>query len=145
MRLKPPGVLGIATVMLACLAGCVKSLPAAPSELLTGIVVYHDVNFEGDSAHVTQDISDLRDVRGPCPYTDWVSSTTATATGYGWSDCISSVRVAPGWQAVLYRDDGYRDDSVEIIADVADLTEMMHDCPHHGLNDCVTSIRVRRQ
>jgi len=41
MRLKPPGVLGIATVMLACLAGCVKSLPAAPSELLTGIVVYH--------------------------------------------------------------------------------------------------------
>ena len=28
---------------------------------------------------------------------------------------------------------------------VADLTEMMHDCPHHGLNDCVTSIRVRRQ
>jgi hypothetical protein len=136
--------------MSVCVPGCKDSLPAAPSELSTGIVIYLDANFEGESAHVTQDISDLRDVKGPCPYSDAgsgpiVGGVPVSGIGFGWSDCISSIRVAPGWRAVLYRDDGYRDDSVEIVADVADLRDMSHDCPHRGLNDCVTSIRVRRQ
>lgn len=140
-RLKRPTVLAIALVMLVCPAGCMKSLPGAPSELSTGIVIYLDVNFEGESAHVTQDISDLRDVKGPC----LESSGDPTGPSFTWNDCISSIRVAPGWRAILYRDDGYRDDSVEIEADVANLRQMNHDCPHDGLNDCVTSIRVRRQ
>jgi hypothetical protein len=56
------------------------------------------------------------------------------------------VRVAPGWRATLYRDDGYRDDALEITSDTPNLQLItQHDCPKDGLNDCVTSIRVRRQ
>ncbi len=146
MRLKPPAILAVALMTLVGLAGCIKSLPGAPSELSTGIVIYLDVNFEGESAHVTQDISDLRDVNGPCKYTDFSDFFADDyLSSYGWSDCISSIRVAPGWRAILYRDDSYTDDSVEITADVADLRQMSHDCPRGGLNDCVTSIRVRRE
>ena len=65
---------------------------------------------------------------------------------FDWNDCISSVKVAPGWRATLYRDDGFRDDSLEISADAPNLQLVTrHDCPHDGLNDCVTSVRVRRQ
>ena len=147
MRQKLPAVLAIALVMVVCVAGCMKSLPGAPSELSTGIVIYLDINFGGEAAHVTQDISDLRDVKGPCQYTDYTDAPVAGVPlpGYGWSDCISSVRGAPGWRSILYRDDSYTDDSAEITTDVTDLRQMSHDCPHGGLNDCVTSIRVRRQ
>jgi hypothetical protein len=132
--------------MLVGLTGCKKSLPTAPSELTSGIIVYEHANFEGDSAVITQDISDLSDVKGPCLHHDPpLAAGSSGTTNYNWNDCISSVRVAPGWRATLYRDDGYRDDSVDIVEDVANLTTMNHDCPHGGLNDCVTSVRVRRQ
>ena len=60
MLVKPPAVLAMALPMLVCLTGCRKSLPTAPSELSTGIVVYEHMTFEGESAHITRDISDLR-------------------------------------------------------------------------------------
>lgn len=124
--------------ILLLFAGCQNSLPTAPSELATGIVVYEHANFLGASAHITTDISDLSGFKGPCldPGSDYSES---------WNDCISSVRVAPGWSATLYRDDGYRDDSITVTADVPNLTTVGHNCPAHGLNDCVTSIRVRRR
>lgn len=120
-------------------AGCETRLPMEPSELTTGIVVYEHANYRGDSAHITSDIRDLRDVRGPCAHADGDGSTS-----FDWNDCISSVRVAPGWRATLYRDDGFRDDSLEVTSDVANLQLVNHDCPKDGLNDCVTSIRVRQ-
>jgi hypothetical protein len=131
---------------LVLLMGCQKSLPTAPSpererEMgIVGIIVYEHINFEGNSGVITDDISDLRDFSGPCREYD---------SGLGqfknvWNDCMSSVRVAPGWKATIYRDTGYRDDSVEIDADVRDLGSIRHNCPKGGLNDCVSSIRVRR-
>ena len=40
----------------------------------------------------------------------------------------------------------YRDDELAITADVPNLQLVTeHDCPHDGLNDCITSVRVRRQ
>lgn len=120
--------------------GCETRLPMAPSELSTGIVVYEHANYLGNSAHITTDVRDLRDVRGPCARTDGDGLTS-----FDWNDCISSVRVAPGWRATLYRDDGFRDDALDITADVANLQLVDHDCPRDGLNDCVTSIRVRPQ
>jgi hypothetical protein len=106
--------------MLLCLAGCEKSLPTAPSDLTTGIVVYEHANFLGESAHITQDISDLRDVQGPCLEIrlDEFLEFPVPTPDHGWNECISSLRVAPGWRATLYRDDGYRDDSLDIVADV---------------------------
>jgi len=122
-------------------AACQKELPGAPSELVAGIVVYEHVNFEGASAHITEDVSDLRDFKGPCVISDSGSSGSTTDV---WNDCISSVRVAPGMSATLYRDDGYRDDEITITSDMPDLRTARHDCPKGGLNDCVSSIRIRR-
>jgi hypothetical protein len=122
--------------------GCQKTLPTAPSDILEGIVVYEHADFRGASAHIAEDISDLRDFKGPCVEFDFsggVSSSTDV-----WNDCISSIRVAPGWSATLYRDTGYRDDEVIVTNDVANLTAVNHNCPKGGLNDCVSSIRIRR-
>lgn len=127
--------------------GCQNRLPTAPSELTTGIVVYEDANFQGRSAHITEDIRDLSTVSGPCEHFDANGGSGGSGRyDYDWNDCISSVRVAPGWRATLYRDDGYRDDELTITADMPNLQLVrQHDCPHDGLNDCVTSVRVRAQ
>lgn len=143
---------GIRTLALSALlvaaggAGCETSrLPTAPSELTSGIVVYEDANYLGRSAHITDDVRDLRDVRGPCEHYESDAPGGARYI-YDWNDCISSVRVAPGWRATLYRDDNYRDDELAITGDVPNLQLVtQHDCPKDGLNDCVTSIRVRPQ
>ena len=134
-------IVGLAVLLVAASA-CQTSLPSGPSDPQTGIVIYEDANYQGASAHLTEDVRDLADVRGPCEHYD----ADGGRFFYDWNDCVSSVRVSPGWRATLYRDDGYRDDAVELTADAPNLQLMtQHDCPHDGLNDCVTSIRVRRQ
>ena len=129
----------LTVVTMAC-AGP-PELPTAPSELLTGIVVYQHANFLGASAHITEGISDLRDFEGPC---QGQKTSFEDPPEYSWNDCISSVRVAPGWSATLYRDDRYRDDAISITADIPNLQVVPHDCPRGCLNDCVTSVRVWR-
>src|SRR5689334_8833198 len=49
----------VALTLVAFSNACDKAprLPTAPSELLTGIVVYEHANFLGASAHITNDIS----------------------------------------------------------------------------------------
>ena len=109
----------------------------APTALTSGIILYEHANFLGNSAHLTADLPDLRDFRGPCIKDDGDTSTR------DWNDCVSSVRVAPGWRATLYRGTNYRDDALEITADVANLQLVReHDCDKGGLNDCVSSVRV---
>jgi hypothetical protein len=119
--------------------GCSPNeLPMAPSPLTGGIILYEHANFLGNSAHLTADTPDLSDFRGPCLHGDDASSRD-------WNDCVSSVRVAPGWRATLYRDPNYKDDALEIAADVPNLQLVReHDCSRGGLNDCVSSVRVRQ-
>lgn len=119
--------------------GCSPSeLPMAPSPFAGGIILYEHANFLGNSAHLTADIPDLGDFRGPCLHGDDASSRD-------WNDCVSSVRVSPGWRATLHRDQNYHDDALEITADVPNLQLVRgHDCSHGGLNDCVSSVRVRQ-
>ena len=125
-------------VLLTC--GCSpEELPMAPTPFTAGIVLYEHANFLGNSAHLTGDLSDLREFRGPCFVGDDASSRN-------WNDCVSSVRVSPGWRATLYRDPDYRDDALEITEDVANLQLVrQHDCAEGGLNDCVSSVRVRQR
>lgn len=111
----------------------------APTPFTAGIILYEHANFLGNSAHLTADLPDLRDFRGPCLEGDDASSRD-------WNDCVSSVRVAPGWRATLYRASNYHDDALEIREDVANLQLVrQHDCNHGGLNDCVSSVRVRQR
>jgi hypothetical protein len=130
------------SLILVLVAGCQDSLPSAPSELATGIILYEHANFMGESAHITSDNSDLRDFRGPCEHTD-TDANGVSSTSHDWNDCVSSVRVAPGWRATIYRGTGYRDDSLDVSADVPNLQQVAGDCPKDGLNDCVSSVRVK--
>jgi hypothetical protein len=120
-------------VAFAALSGCEVTLPVAPTDLTTGIIIYEHANFLGRSAHVTEDIKDLRSVdRGACALED---STT-------WNDCVSSVRVAPGTRVTLYRDPNFRGESLELTIDIPNLQLAKGSCSHEGLNDCVTAIRI---
>ena len=141
MTARPRAYGFLTAIALGSLApGCsAPELPMAPSPFATGVIVYEHANFLGNSAHLTADTPDLRDFRGPCLRDEDTSNRD-------WNDCVSSVRVAPGWRATLYRDPNYRDDAFEITADVPNLQLVReHDCPRSGLNDCVSSVRVRQQ
>lgn len=130
----------IAIALAALSHGCSpEELPMAPTPFNAGVILYEHANFLGNSAHLTADVPDLRDFRGPCFKGD-------DASGRNWNDCVSSVRVAPGWRATLYRGADYHDDALEITQDIANLQLVReHDCDEGGLNDCVTSVRVRQQ
>ena len=132
--------------VLLLLGSCSKNLPGAPSELTTGITIYENANFGGASALLTKDVSDLRDFNGPCEVTTTLTlpnGSVQTSTTRTWNDCISSIRVAPGWRATVYRDDDFKGQSLEVAADVPNLQLVPGSCDHDGLNDCITSIRVR--
>ena len=110
---------------------------------MTGIAIYEHANFLGESSQVGSDISDLDDFRGPCEHE--TSDAYGTTTYKDWNDCMSSIRVAPGWRATVYRDPNFRGESLEVIQDVPNLQLVPGTCSHDGLNDCISSIRVRRQ
>lgn len=133
---------GIALAVLIGMAGCESaSLPTAPSDLTSGVSIYEDANFLGDSALLTTSYTDLSDFKGPCEHTDTDANGNVSYT-YDWNDCLSSVRVAQGWRAVIYRDTNYRGQALEITADAPNLQLVAGTCSHDGLNDCITSINV---
>ena len=134
----------LALALLVCLAACQDALPTAPSDLQSGIVIYEHANYLGQSAHLTQSAANLADFKGPCVYTE-TSSDGSTSTSESWNDCISSVRVAPGWTATLYRNRDYDGDKLDVTGEIANLQLSRGDCDHDGFNDCTTSIRVFRR
>lgn len=110
------------------------------TKLTEGIVIYEAANYGGRSALITQDIADLKDFKGPC----FTSDNTGIIQFSGesnWNDCISSLRVTPGWKATLFGDDHYHGSQLEVIADVPDLKFVTGNCGS-GMDDCITSIRV---
>jgi hypothetical protein len=85
-------------------------------------------------------VRDLEDFEGPCEHT--TTDATGTSTISDWNDCVSSIRVAPGWRVEAYRDDNFRGQSISAGADVPNLQLVAGTCDHEGLNDCITSVRV---
>ena len=140
--------LAVSALVAASGAGCQKSLPSAPSELVTGITIYEDANYRGRSALLTRDVRDLKDFSGPCEHENTISRADGSSTttfSRDWNDCISSIRVAPGWRAVAYRDDDFDGDSLVLTSDTPNLQLVPGRCDHDGMNDCITSIRVGPQ
>jgi hypothetical protein len=120
-----------------------ESLPAAPSDVTSGVTLYEHANYEGESALVTRSIGNLGDFNGPCALESGGGPPTyVSTTVFDWNDCISSVRIAPGWRAVVYRDDDYDGDSLEVTGDLPNLLLVRGDCDHDGMNDCISSISV---
>jgi hypothetical protein len=115
------------------IGGCAGPTALGPTPLDQGVVVYMHSGFRGTSQQVGADVVDLTKVQGPCAVDD---------SGNGsWNDCISSIRVLPGWSARLYGDRNFRGAVLEVTADVADLSALRGDCSG-SYDDCISSIRV---
>ena len=119
------------------LPACESNDPLGPTPVDQGIVVFMHSGFRGSSQQIGADVTDLDKVEGPCGQTE----DEATRT---WNDCISSVRVLPGWRATLYGDRNFHGGTVQITEDVADLKALAGSCSG-SFDDCISSIRVSRR
>ena len=107
-----------------------------PTPLDEGIILYMHANFAGPSQALNVDVRDLTRVEGPC--SGGGEGETPT-----WTECVSSIRVLPGWSATLFEDEDYKGESLTITADTPNLRDIPGPCDD-SFNDCVRSIRVRR-
>jgi hypothetical protein len=127
------------------MTACRDKLPSAPSELTTGVVVYEHANFLGSSAYITADIPNLRDVRGPCETQDTDAQGNSSSID-SWDDCVSSIKVAPGWRATLYEDRNYKGWAADIGEEnVTNYQLVRGPCKNDTFNDCASSLRVFRR
>jgi Peptidase inhibitor family I36 len=126
----------VLALALAAACGSVNSLGPTPAG--EGIVIYMDADFSGPSQTTNVDVPDLGKVRGAC-------SSGAEGETPTWDDCVSSVKVLPGWSATLYRDTNYKGANVTVDADTANLRNLSGPCDRDSFNDCVSSIRVVRK
>jgi len=127
-------------------ARCQDELPSAPDALVEGITIYEHANYGGGSALLTSDVGDLTGYKGPCEHTSGGSYPYGTSTTtYDWNDCISSIKVAPGWRATVFVDTGFHEDWLDVTADIPDLGRVRGYCREDTWNDCISSIRVRGQ
>jgi Peptidase inhibitor family I36 len=136
MTRAPGPCAGVVFVMM--LSGCGSELvtlgPTPPDQ---GIIIYIHADFAGSSQAINVDVTDLTNTQGPCSRGEEGEKPT-------WRDCVSSIRVFPGWSATLYRDEDFRGRSVTITADTPNLKAIPGPCDG-TFNDCVSSIRVVRQ
>ncbi len=105
--------------------------PTRPS---TGVRVYHLSSYQGISLVFGGDEQNLEHVLGPCDG--------------NWDDCISSIRVPEGWQAVLYEHPDFDGRSLTLASDMDDLSRENFNgwsgCDGDW-DDCASSIRVSQQ
>lgn len=125
-------------VALAAAAGCGSGFTVlGPTPADQGIVIYVHADFAGPQQALNVDVPDLGRVEGSC-------SSGAEGETPTWAECVSSVKVMPGWSATLYRDKNYKGDSVAVTADTPNLRSLGGPCKD-TFNDCVSSIRVSRR
>ena len=132
--LIPAGVV-IALAVVACGAAW-QQLGPTPAD--QGVVIYLHADFVGPSQAMNVDVPNLGLVEGPC-------SSGAEGEVPAWADCISSVKVLPGWSATLYKDPNYKGASVTVTSDTPNLKDLRGSCNKDTFNDCVSSIRVAKQ
>ena len=119
-------------------AGCGADIrPLGPTPAGEGIVIYMHADFSGPSQAIHLDVADLSKVEGSC-------SSGAEGEVPTWADCVSSVKVNPGWRAVLYHKANYQGDNVKLMSDAPNLRDLRGPC-HDTFNDCAVSIRVIRE
>ncbi len=109
--------------------------PTAANE---GVVIYIHSQFRGSAQALAVDVSNLARVEGPCAKGDAESMTLS------WDDCISSIRVMPGWGATLYKDRDFKGTAHEMSADEDDLSNVRGSCDG-SFNDCISSMKVYRR
>ena len=128
MRITRALVVLAGTLLLGC-----STRPTPVGEKV--LTLFVDRDYRGSWHDVFADIGNLKDVPGPCG-----GDSDSAGT---FDDCISSIRVTPGWAVTLYRDRGWSGPAFEITADTADLKNLPGSC-ERGFDDCVSSLRVRQ-
>lgn len=128
------GLRFLSAVAIAIAIAACGSQPLGPTPVDQGIIVYVHSGFRGTSQQVGIDVPDLGKVEGPCQIDE-------NGGGGSWNDCISSIRVLPGWHARIYGDKNFKGAVLDVTADVPDLEVIRGDCSGN-YNDCVSSIRV---
>jgi hypothetical protein len=149
--MKPVLRVTCAAVLALLLPACGgRPEPLGPTAIDEGIVVYIHSGFRGSSQAIAADVFNLGKVEGPCAKGDGESTTLS------WDDCISSIRVMPGWGVTVYGDREFkgaaleltgRDDVpllLELTADNLDLSAVSGSCSG-SYNDCISSLRVYRR
>jgi hypothetical protein len=134
--LIPIGVIVALSVILGAACGSIPALGPTPAG--EGIVIYVHADFAGPSQALNVDVPDLGRVQGSC--TSGAEGETPT-----WADCVSSVKVMPGWSATFYRNARYRGESVTLTADTPNFKDLRGPCDKDTFNDCASSVRVTRQ
>jgi hypothetical protein len=125
-------------VALVFTSGCGAGVhPLGPTPADEGIVIYMHANYAGPSQALNVDVADLGRVEGSC-------SSGAEGETPTWADCVSSVKLMPGWTATLYEKANYKGDSVTLTSDTPNLSDLRGPCSRDTFNDCVSSIRVKR-
>jgi hypothetical protein len=101
-------ILSLLVAATAATAGCGSDLiTLGPTPVDQGIVIYIHADFSGSSQGIVADVQDLTKTEGPCSRGEEGEKPT-------WRECVSSVRVFPGWSAILYRDDDFKGRSVTL-------------------------------
>lgn len=65
---RAPIVTALSVGLGLSLFACKKDLPSGPSELTAGVTIYEHAHFQGASALLTSDVSNLENYNGPCPH-----------------------------------------------------------------------------
>lgn len=133
---------------VACIVALVLFLPACGSRPQTlgptpadeGIVIYIHSGFRGTSQAIAVDVRNLGAVEGPCAKGGGSDSTPTLS----WDDCVSSIKVLPGWGATIYPDRDFKGTPLELTADATDLSATRGSCDG-SYNDCVSSVKVYRR
>lgn len=135
----PRALIGFVVALVLVLAAGCGSIPAlGPTPPDEGIVIFVHADFTGPSQAMNVDVADLGKVQGSC-------SSGAEGEVPTWADCVSSVKIMPGWTATLYRDPNYKGASLAVTADTPNLKDVHGPCDKDSFNDCVSSIRVSRR
>jgi hypothetical protein len=114
--------------------GCGSPTAPTPEE---GVTLYVDRDYRSTKRIIDSDETNLaKAVSGPCNEGDYSPGN--------WDDCVSSIRVSPGWAAVGYRDRHFSGPTIEITQDIPSLRNVTGPCDH-GFDDCLSSIRVFRR
>jgi len=126
-----------ASGILSCWAPDRGVLPVGPDNPAEGIVIYSRIGYSGESAQLVKSVYNLFDYAGPCGTGKYGSTSS-------WTDCIQSIRVAPGWQTTLYSEAHYGGKSLHLTVDSLDLRQYPGPCQLNW-SMCVSSIFVARQ
>jgi hypothetical protein len=124
-------------VLALLIPACGSVDPLGPTPLDQGVVVFMHSGFRGTSQQIGADVTDLTRVEGPCN----IGEDGGTGT---WNDCISSIRLLPGYYARLYGDRNFRGAVLVVTEDIPDLKALTGDCSG-SYDDCISSIRVLRK